>query len=509
MSSFSDENRKIARNTLFLYVRMVFLMIVSLYTSRVILHVLGVEDFGLYNVVGGIVLLFSFLSNALNNSCTKIFSASLATGSIEKVQRSFGASLQVHLVLGLFLLLVLETCGLWYVINKLNVPAGSEHTAVVIFHLAVATCFFQILRTPFASSVIAHEKMSVYAWTSILEGVLKLLIAWGLLIVESDRVIFYSTLVLLSNILVTSIFAVYSVRKFSGNALNLSSSREDVKEMFSFSGWNILSGSVDAGYQHGSSLVLNAFYGVSLNATMGIANQVRTAIFMIVSNMQLAANPQIIMAYTSGDKERFSSLVYTMSKFSLFLILFFVIPMTVNMNYLLKIWLVDVPAYLVSFTTFILAIAVIESLVNPMWVSIQATGDIKVYTIVSSLLLLSNLPLSYFFFSLGYAPDAMMWIRMAVHFSYLVFLVIYTCRKVQLSLSYYTTYVIIPSLAVLVLSLAVVIPVAMLFDGFVRLLISTLLTIAVMMVGILTVGTTRSEKEVIHSFIYSKLLRRN
>lgn len=506
MSDNSSNNKRLAKNTIMLYFRMIFLMVVTLYTSRVTLQVLGVDDFGIYNIVGGAVVLFSFLSTALNSACNRFFSVAVGNGSKEEVQKTFSTALVAHIYLTIVVAIILETVGLWFVVNKLNIPAGREDVVQIIYHIAVLSVCFNITRTPFNASIIAHEKMDFYAYTSIVEGILKLVIVWILLIIPFDKLISYSLLMMATIVIINVWYMWYCRTRFEGNRFIIKADKQYMREMLTFSGWSLFGGVADIGWQQGTNIILNMFYGVTLNAAMGITNQVRTAVYSFVGNLQSAANPQIIKAYASRDYLHFHTLIYAISKYSFYLMLFFAIPLIVNMDFILGLWLGTPPDHANSFTILILIFSTIGALGGPLWVSIQATGDVKNYNIIVSSILLLNLPVTYILFYNNLQPESMLVARIVICIIETLWAIWYANRKVNLSILMYMRDVVLPILLVTIVSAGVTFSLGLLFgDGWSKLFITGACGTLALIASIYLLGINQSERAVVNRFIKKRI----
>ena len=303
-STVSENNKRIAKNTLMLYVKMGVMMLVQLYTSRVVLQTLGVDDFGIYNVVGGVVVLFSFLNAAMSSATQRFLNFELGKGDLVQVGRVFSMSLTVHFCIAGLVLLLAETVGLWFLNSELNIPAERMVAANWVYQFSVATTLLGILLVPYNATIIAHERMGFYAWTSIVKAVLLLVIVYFLSIGEVDKLILYAGLVFAVNALMQGVYIVYCRRAFSKTALYRPFfDRELFRRLISFSGWSLFGGVADMCNSQGINMVMNIFCGVAVNAAMGIANQVNAAVYQFVSNFQIAFNPQLVKSYAANERE--------------------------------------------------------------------------------------------------------------------------------------------------------------------------------------------------------------
>lgn len=410
-STVTENNKRIAKNTMYLYLRMLLIMGVTLYTSRVVLQVLGVEDFGIYNVVGGIVVLFTFVNNAMVTSTQRFLNYELGKGDLEATKQVFSASVTIHWGIAILTLILAETIGLWFLKHYIQYPEEREIAVNFTYQFTILSTCVSIIRTPYNAAIIAHERMSFYAYISIVEVLLRLLIVYLLTLVDFDRLIFYSILMFLIIWVVTIGYYVYSRVSFIVCRYNFFLKGDIYKRLMSFSGWSLLGGVANMGASQGVNILLNLFYGVAINAAMGIANQVQTAVYSFVANFQTAFNPQIVKSYAAGNRDYFINLIIRSSKFSYFLLYIISLPIYLFCEEILMIWLGEVPAYTVSFCRLMIIFSLLDAIQGPLWISVQATGKIRNYQILMSVMILLNLPLSYLFLKLGYVPEIVLIIR--------------------------------------------------------------------------------------------------
>lgn len=490
-----------------LYFRMIFIMLITLYTSRVILNALGVSDFGIYNIVAGVVVLFSFFGNSMVAATQRFMNVAIGKNDNEYIQDVFSTSIisQIGLIAGV--LLAGETIGLWFVKTQLDIPSERMDVALVIYHLAILTTCATLLRVPYNASIIANERMSFYAYVSIVEAVLKLLIVWILVWSEFDKLVLYSALLLAVNIIINAIYVLYCKRHFVSNKFILKTDKVLFREMATFSGWNLLGGISDIAYKQGTNIILNIFCGVALNAALGITNQIRAAVYSFVSNLQTAANPQIVKSYSMGDYVFYRSLVYRISKFSYFLMMMLALPIIANIDLILEVWLKNPPEYTNSFTILIMVFSMIDSLTGPLWVSMQARGKLKVYQIVICSCMLLNLPLTYLFLYLGFSPNSLLIVQIAVLILTLSVRIAFAHYCLTISISSYLKEVVSPIIRVTIPSAILLYVIYCFTEGFTRLGISCM---AVLPMAILTytLGLRTNEKFHIKEFINKKILKR-
>lgn len=396
---------------MFLYVRMLLIMGVTLYTSRIVLQVLGVEDFGIYNVVGGVVVLFTFVNNAMVSSTQRFLNYELGRKDQEATARVFSASVTIHWCIAIVTLILAETVGLWFLLNYIQYPQEREWAVIITYQFAIFSTCVNMIRAPYNAAIIAYEKMSFYAYISIIEAVLRLLIVYLLSLSNFDRLIFYSFLMFAVIGIVTLGYYAYCKSYFSTCRYTYRWEKDLYKRLMGFSGWSLFGGVANMGASQGLNILLNMFFGVTVNAAMGIANQVQSAVYSFVGNFQTAFNPQIIKSYASGDRDYFIDLIVRTSKYSYFLLFTISLPLYICCVEVLSLWLGNVPACAVSFCRLMILFSLLDAMQGPLWVSVQATGKIRDYQILMSVMILSNLPLSYLFLKQGYSPEVVLTIR--------------------------------------------------------------------------------------------------
>ena len=409
MPELSSNNKRIAKNTLYLYARMLFSLLVSLYTSRVILHALGPEDYGINNVVGGVVSMFAFLSGTMTTASQRFFSFSIGKGDYKRLKTTFETSNTIIIILAVIIILCVETIGLWLLNNKLVIPQDRMVAAHWVFQFATASLFLRIISVPYNAAIVAHEKMSAFAFIGILDVVLKLVIA---LIIQyavksADKLIIYSSLICGLAILMRLLYVMYSKRNFEEcQKVKIKYHKEIGREIFSFFGWNTVGAFSWVAKEQGVNIVINMFCGPIVNAARGINTQVTGAISGFITNFQTAMNPQITKYYAAEDKTAMFNLVFRGAKFSFFLFCFLALPIFIDIDCILDIWLIEIPEHTSSFIRLTLILMSIETLSSPIITSLLATGRVRNYQIIVGLLLLLNLPFSYFALKMGFEPES-------------------------------------------------------------------------------------------------------
>jgi len=410
----SDNNKRIAKNTLLLYFRMLFMMIVSLYTSRVILNALGVEDFGIYNVVGGVVAMFSVISGSLSAAISRFITYELGKGDQSKLNKIFSASVTIQLLLSLIIVVLIESVGVWFLNAKMTIPAERMTAANWVLQFSIVTFVINLISVPYNAAIIAHERMSAFAYISILEAVCKLTIAFLIMVSPMDKLIFYAILMCMVSVIVRFTYGHYCKKHFAECTYHFHWDADILKKMFGFAGWNFIGASSAVLRDQGGNIVINLFYGPTVNAARGIAIQVNSAIMGFVSNFMTVLNPQITKSYASGDREYMMTLIFQGARLSFYMLLLLSLPVLVNTHYILVLWLKLVPEHAVLFVQLILIFAMSESISNPLVTAMLATGKIRNYQIVVGGLQMMNLPISYVCLRFGCIPETVLVVAIAI-----------------------------------------------------------------------------------------------
>lgn len=403
-------NRRIAKNTIYLYFRTAITMLIALYTSRIVLKELGVSDFGIYNVIGGTVAMLTALSATLSGATQRFITYAIGKGDSEYLKRIFTVSLRIHFLLAVVLLILAETAGLWFVNYKMNIPNGREFAANAVFHLSVFSFLINIIALPFNSAVIAYERFRFYALVDISRSILKLILVLCIAFLPFDNLITYGGIELLIMIAYFIAYLAYVRFKLTDCTRTNEINSSLYKEVLSFTGWSFLGTASSIIYTQGSNLLLNIFWGVLLNAAIGVTNQVSGAVTSFVSNFTLAVNPQITKTYAANEFNRTNGLIFFGSKIAAFLLLVVGYPIIVNIEYILSIWLVEVPDYTVTFIRLALFSALINAFNNPFNCLMYATGDIKIYQITCVIINVGCVFLLYYAFSIHLHPSIIFYI---------------------------------------------------------------------------------------------------
>ncbi|SNU03308.1 Membrane protein involved in the export of O-antigen and teichoic acid [Prevotellaceae bacterium MN60] len=411
-----SDNKRIAKNTVYLYIRMFVTLIVTLYTSRVIIKTLGIDDFGIYSIVGGIVVLFSFISTSLRSSTQRFVSYELGLGEKGDVNKVYSVSMLCHIVMALIFFVLAETIGLWYVENKLNVPLDRVEATQWVYQFCILTFIANIFQAPYNAIIIAYEKMCFYAYISIIEVVLKLAVAFLIVISPGDKLIVYSILLSIVSIICVLIPYVYCKWKLRIGRIKILYERKLFANIMCYSGWTMLSGCAVVVTQQGGNILLNLFYSVAANGAFGIANQVSSAIYGFVYNFQSAFQPQIVKQYAAQENDGLYKLVGRASIFSFYLLLLIAVPFCISTDYILELWLDSCPEYAAVFCQLMILYFLMDALQAPLWMLIGAKGKVGGYITWSTILFLLNLPISWFLLKAGYPAYVVFIIRVAINF---------------------------------------------------------------------------------------------
>lgn len=403
MESLSDSKR-LAKNTLMLYVRTFIMMIIGFFTSRLILNALGIEDYGINNVVAGFIAMFSVVQTTLTNSTTRFMTFELGKGKNANPKKIFGVVMTIHIGLAAFMVLLLETVGLYFLNHGLNIPPSRMWAANWVFHFAVISMFIGIINSPYTGLIIAHEKMSAFAYLSMLDVTIKLLIVYLLYITPFDRLVTYSAFYLCTNFIIIAIYHVYSRRKFPEAKYSFVKDKKSYVEIFKFAGYNFAGGIASMLSTHGTNILINLFFGVTLNAAIGIANQVQGLATKFVGDFITALKPQITKEYAAGNIDRSMRLAFRGSKFSFYLALLLAIPIVIRTPYILTFWLKIYPPEAVGFSRLIIVLTMLVLLSDTLVTEMLASGRVKTFNLWVGGLRLLILPLEYIVLSLFHIP---------------------------------------------------------------------------------------------------------
>ena len=454
----SRDTKRIAKNTGYLYVRMLITLLISLYTSRLVLDELGITDYGIYNVVGGLITIFSFINGSMAQASQRFITFEVGTGNISELNKIFSTCVYIHILLACVIILLGETVGLWYVYNVAVIPPDRFTSALWIYQCSIIVSCATVVTVPYNALIIAHERMSAFAYLAIVETVLKLGIVYILIVLPFDRLITYGVLMAAVAVLMRFLYGAYSSRLFPETKLMRSFDLAYLRSMGGFAGWSFFGSIAAVGYSQGLNLLLNFFFNPAINAARGVAVTVQSVLRNFSSNFQVAVNPQITKSYAVGDMKYMHSLIYRASLFSFFLFFLFALPVFLEIDTLLSIWLVETPEYTSIFIRILLVISSVELLASPLNVSAQATGGIRTYEVATGVILLLIVPISYVVLRLSPKPEnAFMIFLLQVCIAQVARLFMIK-KKIGLSLRQYIGKVVIR--IILVSAVAAIIPVA-------------------------------------------------
>lgn len=399
-----DNNKRILKNTVYLYMRQFVIMALSFFTTRIVLEKLGASDYGVNNVVGGFVSMFTVLNSILQTGTRRFLSLNLGKGDALVLKDTFSTAFVIHLIVGTFVVVLLETFGIWFLNSQLNIDSGRMVAANWVFQFSVLTVFLSITQTPYTAAVTSHENFSIYAFMSIFETVAKVAVLFLLIFIPGDKLIIYSALLLGVSAINISVYRVYCIRKFPECQFTLKVNHNLLKEMVRFSGWSVIANVFQVGNTQGVSILLNIFFSTLVNAARGLATTVTFTISQFVNGFIIAAEPQLVKYYGANDREHFEKLVFNITQYTLFLLAIFAVPVFMEIDYVLKLWLTEVPQY----TSEFIKITIISSLLVNSYIMIDkaiiASGHIKQMALIGNTIPVIQLPLVYIFLKLGYSP---------------------------------------------------------------------------------------------------------
>lgn len=502
-------NKRIAKNTIYLYFRMIILLLVKLYTSRVVLNVLGVDDFGTWNVVAAFVVSFSFISSPLVTATQRFLNYDMGKGG-NNLNAIFSTSLLLFAAIGVLIVLILETFGVWFLNHKMNFQEGQMQTVNWIFQFSIVTSLINLIRMPYESTIVAYERMSFYAVICLLEGFLLLGIVFLLQAFEGyDKLILYGAFTLCAQTVICLCYKYYCNKHFPCSHFKFLIEKPLMKEIGSFSGWNLFGALSSMSALQGVNIVINLFWGVVVNAAYGLSSQVSAAVGVLIVNLSKASDPQIVQCYASRQFERVQLLVDNVGKYAYLLVLFFSLPLMFHMDYILYLWLGDkVPEYAASFAIISIVQLMINCISLPMHTAVSATGKIKVYQIVVSLLILMNIVITYVLFSMGFSPVSTMVVRCIIEVLVCIARLTFVKINIGLSLGRFMSASLLPVVSitiVLVLYLYVMTQYIFHYSDLVNLIMTILCYVPVFVLMVSFFAINRESKLKLKNVVVSKL----
>lgn len=495
--SAEEKKNRLAKNTVLLYMRMLVLMVVSLYTSRVILHALGETDFGIYNVVGGVVAAFSFISGSLSAAVSRFITFELGKDDSGRLKRVFSSSVTIQVILALAVVALAETVGVWFLNTHMNIPSDRIQAACWVLHFSAVAFAVNLVSIPYNAVIVAHERMAAFAYISLFEAFGKLAIALLIICSSHDRLVVYSILMCVVAVTVRLLYGHYCKRHFDECTFRLGWDREILGKMFGFAGWNFIGASSSILRDQGGNILLNMFFGPSVNAARGIAVQVNTALIGFVTNFTMALNPQITKSYASGNHDYMMYLVYKGARFSFYMLLLLSLPVIVNTHYILVLWLRLVPEHSVTFVQLILLFALSECVSSPLITAMLATGRIRNYQIAVGGLQMLNLPVSYVAIRLGCVPESVFVVAIVISQCCLALRIWLLRGMIHLSVGRFVRDVYVNILLVALCACAVPLLLAgWLHESFGSFVSMTVVCLVTTSLSILYVGMNRNERSV-------------
>lgn len=484
---------------------MLILLVVSLYTSRILLKVIGINDYGIYNLIAGFVTFLVFISNAMVSAMQRYFNVALGKNDLQSYKNVFSMSLNIIAIFSCLILLLGETLGLWFVVNHLNIPADRYSAAIWVYHISLLTFIANTIRTPYHASILAHEKMAFYAYISLFEAFARLGIIFLLLKISGDHLVIYAILYLLVIICIDTIYLLYCRKHFKECKYSYQKNKTLFKDLISFSGWALLGQAAVVVKNQGEAIFVNKFYTVAANAAMGIAFQVTNALEMFVVNFQTAFNPQLIQSYASNDIEAHKNLLFKASRFSFFLLLIMLIPVVANIEFILNLWLVEVPEYTDKFIRYTLIAYLISAMSNPFVTSLFASGNIKYYQIALSTIFLCSLLIVFIAFYFDAKPYAISIVAIGVQIALFIARLFYIHKYIGISCIRFIIDVFVPITKVAVLSVILPYLLHLWATSMFESIVSMLLDVIYIGVLILFIGMNSQERHSIFCTLKLKI----
>lgn len=498
----STNTKRIAKNTGMLYIRMLLTMAVTLYTSRVVLNVLGIEDFGIYNVVGGFVAMVGFLKNSMAVATQRFLSFEIGNNDFAQLKRVFSMSMTIHFIIAFIILILAETIGLWFVNTQLTIPPERMEAARWVYHFSVLAFIVNVISVPYNATIIAHERMNVFAYVSILDVSLKLFIVFVLQWFGFDKLKFYAVLMFSVALIIRIIYGIYCSRNFNETKYHFFWDSKLLKTILSFSGWSIWESLASIINAQGVNILLNMFFGPAINAARAIAYQARAALNNFVYNFQIALKPQIIKSYAINNLTYMHQLVFQGARYSFFLLFILSLPILLETEFILRLWLKIVPEYTIIFTRLVIVNILLNSYSSTLSTAAQATGRIKNFQLVSGGLILLILPISLFFLKLGYEPQVTLYVSITIEAFALLSRLFILKNLVQLKIKIFLKKVVAQTIfASIIASLFPIIISHCLDETLMEILIIFIVSFTSSIAIIYSIGLTKNEKQYLNTIL--------
>ena len=497
-------NKTIAKNTLFLYFRMLLVMGVSLYTSRIVLRELGISDYGIYSVVGGFVALFGFLNSAMSGATQRYLTFDLGKNDLESLKKTFSTTLTIHFGIAILVLFVAETFGLWYINNKMVYPPERSFAINVVYQFSIVSALLSVIQVPYNALIVARERMNIYAYVSIFEVVFKLLAVFLLVYFGNDKLIMYAVFMFIIALGIRLFYQFYCRKHYKESHYQFQWNKERYKELIQYSSWNLFGNMAVVAKGQGNNMVLNLFFGTTVNAAFGIMQLVNGAISSFIRSFQTASNPQIIKQYAQGEIHSVQKLINQTAKFSYYLSLLLIAPFYINIDFILKLWLKTPPEFSAILTKIALLCLMVDSISGPIMTAVTATGKIKTYHLFIGFLNFLNLPLSYFLlkYRIFNSPEIILYIWLVISIVSLFIRLYFLNKYMAFDVKKFILNVLFPlifiSLICILIGLTIIQMITV--SSFITLACQSILYGVLMIFIIFLFGTEASERKVFKSF---------
>lgn len=507
MAEATSNNKRIAKNTLYMYFRMIVVMIVSLFTTRIVFNALGVDNYGIYNVVGTIIVLFNFINSGLTTATRRYITAEIAQGNEDSQKNVFNLSLCAHGLIGLIILILAETIGLYLVNFTLNIPSERMFAANIVYQLSVLSALWGVFQAPFQAAITAFERMKIYAYLSIFEVILKLVFAYIVYITSGDKLVVYAILVFLQVFISTFLTRLYCVRHFKICRFKKPHNRALLKEMFGYMGWSLIGQFVVVLTSQGVSMLVNVFSSVAANAAIGISNQITGVVTQFTSNFQVAFQPQITKQYVTKEFESLNNLALRSSRFSSYLVLVFMVPIAFQIENFLGLWLGDYPEFATQFCIFTLLSVFIDAMSAPLWMIAMAENHIKKYQIIISIVYSFNFIGAWCVLKLGFPPYSVIIVRCFVYFvAFFTRLFLIRERIPHFSISKWILNNILGTLKIIIIPMSVLIILSKIhfYNVYFEMFAMAGSAFLLMVVAIFVLGLDKEERKLIQKFLLKR-----
>lgn len=507
-----SKTKRIAKNTVVLYIRMIVIMVITLYTSRVVLKALGFEDYGLYNVVAGVVAMMAFLRTSMSQSTQRFLSYEMGKGNNDNLRKVFSVSFTIHCLIALVLLVLAETIGLWFLNTQINIPEGREVAANWVYQFTVVSLCVSVVSVPFSADIISHEKMGYFAFLSILDALLKLAFSFAISYASSDKLVLYGFLMMLVPIINILLKWIYCYKRHPETHYKFYWDKEMFKKIFGFSGWTIWGQLAIVGSNQGTGILVNIFHSVTANAALGVGQQVNHAITGLITNFQVAFKPQITKSYAAGDYKYLTMLTNYASKISFYLFFIVSIPLLLNIDFVLDLWLDKVPRYANAFCVIFIIATACNAVSAPLYMNVFATGRIRGYQIAMSIAYIVELVALYIVFKMGYSVVVGVALKAALNFLVIFIRMVYAHKEVEsFSGRNFMKNVFIPILLSVLVTLGLAFLIFFFVHGTIQIVLATAFVLIISIVSAFYIGLNKQERSsltnVIKKYVEHKTIK--